>query len=215
MKDKEMIEEMAKVIIESSCQGKECENCAWSKSVAEAEECCVCLKALYNAGYRKLPKDSVVNTPTIQCETYSQNNMVVLSREELEEKYEPNETFMAVARELEELKQNLEDKVVLSKEEYERLLKIKEEASVKETNYFSNLFKLQKELEQVEKERDSAIDNCNRKSKKTAEKILNFGKKFFKNHNGHYNEGFCLFMAWIETQIENGYFAKQFGVKIK
>ena len=57
------------------------------------------------------------------------------------------------------------DSVVLSREEYDKLLKIKEDASVKEINYFSNLFKLQKELEQVEKERDSAIGNCDRKGK--------------------------------------------------
>ena len=31
-----------------------------------------------------IPKDNVVNTPTIQCETYSQNDMVALSREEYE-----------------------------------------------------------------------------------------------------------------------------------
>lgn len=30
-------------------------------------------------------KDSVVNTPTIQCETYSQNDMVVLTKEEYAE----------------------------------------------------------------------------------------------------------------------------------
>lgn len=32
----------------------------------------------------KIPKDSVVNTPTIQCEAYSQNDLVVLSREEFD-----------------------------------------------------------------------------------------------------------------------------------
>lgn len=33
----------------------------------------------------KLPEDSVVNTPTIQCETYSNGDMVVISREKYEE----------------------------------------------------------------------------------------------------------------------------------
>ena len=47
---------------------------------------------------------------------------VILSKEELEEKYEPSETFMAVVRELEELKESLKDSVVLSKEEYSKEL---------------------------------------------------------------------------------------------
>ena len=38
----------------------------------------------------KPPEDSVVNTPTIQCETYSQNDMVMLSREEYEKQYDKN-----------------------------------------------------------------------------------------------------------------------------
>ena len=63
MKDKEkQIEEMAKVIIQTSCNGKECENCSWIRSVEEATECCVCLKALYCAGYRKIPENAVVLT---------------------------------------------------------------------------------------------------------------------------------------------------------
>lgn len=49
----EKIEEMAKVLLETSCKGSECENCAFVKSVEEAKETCVCLKAFYNAGYRK------------------------------------------------------------------------------------------------------------------------------------------------------------------
>lgn len=53
------IEEMAKILLKASCVGIECENCAFVKSVKEAEETCVCLKALYNAGYRNC-KDKVV-----------------------------------------------------------------------------------------------------------------------------------------------------------
>lgn len=61
MTDREkQIEEMAKVLLETSCKGSECENCAFVKSVKEAKETCVCLKALYNAGYRKIPEDAVV-----------------------------------------------------------------------------------------------------------------------------------------------------------
>ena len=94
-----------------------------------------------------------------------------------------------------------EDSVVLSREEWEKLLKIKEEASIKEINYFSNLHKLQKELEQIEKERDSAIDNCDIKSRETAEKIY-YG------------------IAWRYYDKEmldilREYLAKEFNVEIK
>lgn len=66
MKDKEKqideieIREMARVFMTASCKGSDCENCLFIKTVNEAEQCCVCLKALYNAGYRKLTEDSVV-----------------------------------------------------------------------------------------------------------------------------------------------------------
>ena len=130
-------------------------------------------------GETKLPKDSVVNTPTIQCETYSQNDMVLISREE-----------------------------------YEKLLKIKEQSSIKETNYFSNLFKLQKELEQVEKERDSAIDNCDRKSKETAEKAFEITKKIIDKKYAIETPWTRATLSSIINQIEKE-FAKHFGVDIK
>ena len=109
------------------------------------------------------------------------------------------------------------DSVVLSREEYERLLKIKEEASVKETNYFSNLFKLQKELEQVEKERDSAIDNCDRKSKETAERDFNKIIKALEERKDRVKivygiaerRGIDMAIAEVER------IAKQCGVEIK
>ena len=95
MNDKEMIEEieireMARVFMTASCMGSECENCLFIKSVNEAEECCVCLKALYNAGYRKLPEDSVINTPTVQTYSTHDNDLVVLSREEYEKLKDDN-----------------------------------------------------------------------------------------------------------------------------
>lgn len=49
----EKIEGMARVFIKASCKGSECEKCLFIDSVKEAEECCVCLKAFYNTGYRK------------------------------------------------------------------------------------------------------------------------------------------------------------------
>ena len=60
MDKQKQIEEMAKVLLEASCKGSECENCAFVKSVKEAKETCVCLKALYKAGYRKIPENAVV-----------------------------------------------------------------------------------------------------------------------------------------------------------
>lgn len=53
MDKQKQIEEMARIFIKASCKGSECENCLYIDSVKEAKECCVCLKALYNAGYRK------------------------------------------------------------------------------------------------------------------------------------------------------------------
>lgn len=62
MIEKEIIEEMAKVIIQASCKGRECETCAFTQivEVEDAPETCFCLKALYNAGYRKIPEGSVM-----------------------------------------------------------------------------------------------------------------------------------------------------------
>lgn len=62
MDKQKQIEEMAKILLETSCKGSECENCAFVKSVKEARETCVCLKALYNAGYCKIPENAVVLT---------------------------------------------------------------------------------------------------------------------------------------------------------
>ena len=62
MDKQKQIEEMGKILLETSCMGSECENCAFIKSVEEAKETCVCLKALYNAGYRKIPEGAVVLT---------------------------------------------------------------------------------------------------------------------------------------------------------
>lgn len=59
MNENKEIEEMARVLIKASCKGRECENCLFIDNVKEAEECCGCLKALYNAGYRNA-KDKVV-----------------------------------------------------------------------------------------------------------------------------------------------------------
>ena len=114
MKDKEkQIEEMQKTLCTTDCQ--ECmseyldflkEHNLCGDSTTEMKKRCIFhehAEKLYNLGYRKI------------------TDSVVLTKEELEEKYEPGEKFMAVARELEDLKQNLEDKVLLSREEYERL----------------------------------------------------------------------------------------------
>ena len=72
MKDKEkQIEEMKDIV-----------HNLWDKLNQDAITTNDIIDALYNAGYRKIDKDSVVNTPTIQCKTYSQNDMVIISMEE-------------------------------------------------------------------------------------------------------------------------------------
>ena len=62
MDKQKQIEEMARIFIKASCKGSECEKCLFIDSVKEAEECCVCLKAFYNAGYCKIPENAVVLT---------------------------------------------------------------------------------------------------------------------------------------------------------
>lgn len=56
------IQEMARIFIKASCKGSECEKCLFIDSVEEAKETCVCLKAFYKAGYRKIPENAVVLT---------------------------------------------------------------------------------------------------------------------------------------------------------
>ena len=41
-------------------------------------------KAISEKYQPKLPEDSIINTPTIQCETYSNGDMIVIPREEYE-----------------------------------------------------------------------------------------------------------------------------------
>lgn len=63
MKDKEMIEEMAKVMYGYICKDRPCKECNYhGKSKILKPYCEYYLKAqdLYEKGYRKLPKDSVV-----------------------------------------------------------------------------------------------------------------------------------------------------------
>lgn len=61
MDKEQQIEEMARVILEASCYGNECEACSIIKTVEE-QRCCVCVKALYNAGYRKIDDNCAVIT---------------------------------------------------------------------------------------------------------------------------------------------------------
>lgn len=103
------------------------------------------LKRLSDAGYRKLPEDSVVLSREEYDNIYEQAEANVLANiadggtscqwciEQHEKK--ASEKFMSVARELEDLKQNLEDSVVLSvndwidfnKEHANELIKTREE----------------------------------------------------------------------------------------
>ena len=88
MEDNEkQIEEMVRIInkvITNSCPDFNGYRIPESKSLAEE---------LLKYYQQKLPKDSVVDTPTIQCETYSQNDIVVLSGKEYQE-YQKFKSFM-------------------------------------------------------------------------------------------------------------------------
>jgi hypothetical protein len=85
MDKQKQIEEMAKVLIKASCYGKHCKKCAFVRSVEKATKCCVCLKHLYNAGYRKIPENAVVLTREeyekldLVKEMYGSNDKIKLS----------------------------------------------------------------------------------------------------------------------------------------
>lgn len=78
MTEKEMIEEMAKVMCGNDCEECAKETAQWrgcSLKKAKAEECLIKKEAklLYNAGYRKIPKGSVV----LSKEKYEGKEIVV------------------------------------------------------------------------------------------------------------------------------------------
>ena len=178
MKDKEMIEEMAKDL-------KEClpSDWYWRKSV-DSDTYCVA-NHFYNTGYRKLSEDSIA-----------------LSKEELEEKYEPSEKFMSVARELEDLKQNLEDKVLLLREEYVKEINEKEDlarGNIALHNEVDGLHRINYELKEELKQA--------RKGK--AEKIFKTIKEGLSKYDNHYKIEKNNFIKWLKE------IAKQFGVEIK
>ena len=122
---------------------KECINCIH-------EDVCG-LGIIYGNCRHYQPK--LVVQPTVQSYSTDDNDLVVLSRKELEEKYEPSETFMAVARELEDLKQNLEDGVLLSSEDLQNLanLEIGDWASTASIRKIANAVEKQTRKEMAEK----------------------------------------------------------------
>lgn len=171
----EMIEEMAREIYDALLNCRDNLNCHKCEFRHDAPFCKAeyIAKAISEHYQPKLPEDSVV-----------------LTLEELEEKYEPSETFMAVARELEELKQDLEGKVVLSKEEYEEL------------KFTKNVLELREEtikyLEDANIRYSIALEN---KGKETAEKILqaiDFIDKKYQNY--------------AKEELQSGMIAKAFTV---
>lgn len=186
------IEEMAKIIDDRLIEAR-----GYLGSMNKGEGYWIAQKLIEH--YQpKLPEDSVV-----------------LSREELEEKYEPSEKFMSVARELEELKQNLEDSVVITKREYDSLQCYKNK--VERTCVF---FTVQEWDEFCDGDGElpktvliTAKEQAYEKgSKETAEKILNELYMHFSadklcgiaNPNKNYNS------AKVVSRL-----AKQFGVEIK
>ena len=65
MSDKQMIEEMAKVLRQHICEDKPCDKCNYhgkTKILPRYCEAYIHSKTLYNAGYRKIPEGVVVLT---------------------------------------------------------------------------------------------------------------------------------------------------------
>ena len=205
MKDKEM----AKILCEYCYDMTEEKECPYSE---HEESMRLCLKSqldiakkLYNAGYRKI------------------TDSVVLTKEELEEKYEPSEKFMSVVRELEDLKQNLEDKVVLSGEEYEKLLEQRRKARSEKKRFknkylalkTNNVVLTKAEYEELLKVNKADLaEQANYTRKETAEKfydkVMSFigsNQKFWIVDDEHITiiDVDKLFDFVMET-------AKQFGV---
>lgn len=71
------IEEMAKIILEASCKGSECANCEFVKRVEEAKITCLCLKSLYNAGYRKIPENDAVVLTEKEYQRYERIEKII------------------------------------------------------------------------------------------------------------------------------------------
>ena len=159
---------------------------------------------LVKESYQKVDKDSVV-----------------ISRKELEEKYEPSEKFMSVARELEDLKQNLEDKVVLSKEEYEKLLEQRRKARSEQKRfkkkYLVLKLKRENELEELRQEIITLSQELVNSRKEMAEKFVNLltdnGER--QTLNIEDNKGDICDKAYIIPQSHLRQLAKQFGFEMK
>ena len=142
---------------------------------------------------------------------------VVLTQEELEEKYEPSETFMAVARELEELKESLKDSVVLSKEEYEKLKNESIDKLFADDAFFKEELKANEDYLRKRANRDYIKLVKKQSSKETAEKFVDL-----VTDNGERqtlpiedNKGKVVDKAYIVPQSHLKKCAKQLGVKIK
>ena len=182
MKDKEKQIEEINNFIETACDYKNRKQC---RRFTTCNKCRATV--IYEQGYRKLSKDSVVLSKSekqkLLKEMYEQGKFdaladlekdgkVVLTREELEEKYEPSETFMPVARELEDLKQSLKDKIVLTREEFE-----KKEKQIKDLKYalkvhaerLDHFYNLNEDVYYYEEKQAEAVKQAR---KETAEKIF-------------------------------------------
>lgn len=134
------IQDMARVFIKASCKGSECEKCLFIDSVEEAQECCVCLKAFYNAGYRKIDKDKDVVLSKEELKRLETNYKIGLGKSQ--------SWCKSLKNRIEELeKENFKLKV-----ENEVLKDEKEQFENDVCNYEMNLQHLTGELENKSKE---------------------------------------------------------------
>ena len=161
MKDKEMIKFTLPYCVEENSDGFT--NYGYTRTAIlyakSLEEAKTKLKEI-DVKFREFAKNGVIIEVPLE-------DSVVLTQEELEEKYEPSEKFMSFVRELEDLKQNLADKVVLSRRGYKEL-----------KHYESEMYRLQGVVDQLTNEGWDILDEKEEKirqleRKETAEKILN------------------------------------------
>ena len=201
MNDK-MIEEMAKVIIQASCKGRECETCAFTQivEVEDAPETCFCLKALYNAGYRKIPEGSVVLSKEEYSEYLILQNNFTNAKEKCEKLQADNERLY---NNLGKFKESVE------KETLEKIKLKPIECGEEIGYYYLDIRVTGKELIQRVYFNSDFIDGKVRKetAKEILDEIMSVGtedEKWLKN------EPFVRYVNKMLNKIEE--LAKQYGV---
>ena len=208
MTEQEQIEEMAKFMHykahgkDKDCDNEKCEMC-WCSCKNDAE-------LLYNAGYRKLPEDSVV----LSKEEYE---MLANQYKNLEIKYSNLCDNYRLCKDANEtLKQNV---IIARKETAKEILNAVVGAIDNGTFFRQNFIFMMNKVYGVEVEmanNDKTIEQANKKIVRQfynkIQKMLDETRQVIEEPcNGRQNAGYCV------ADIDNGLkeLAKQFGVEIK